>query len=170
MEYICDHENALCSFDGPCSICSNNKGLSLVLFVFILTIRQCVSFYHCYQDNYCTEGRSTLFNGGRRPADVKFTPRSRSPGPGSRGPTSPTSPHPRFSTLSLEPPVWRQEGCRSPSHPLPLPPGSPTSPSSVLSPRMTITHEIPNSNVSKWKRGKLLGQGTFGNVYMGFNR
>ncbi|XP_031401194.1 mitogen-activated protein kinase kinase kinase 3-like isoform X2 [Punica granatum] len=94
--------------------------------------------------------------------------RSRSPGPGSRGPTSPTSPHSRFCNMSLESPKWWQEECRSSSHPLPLPPGSPTSPSSVLSPRMPSL-ENPNSNVSKWKRGKLLGQGTFGNVYIGFN-
>ncbi|XP_057973915.1 mitogen-activated protein kinase kinase kinase 3-like [Malania oleifera] len=43
----------------------------------------------------------------------------------------------------------------SPCHPLPLPPGSPTIPSQCLE--------------SKWKKGRLLGRGTFGHVYSGFN-
>ncbi|KAK4780314.1 hypothetical protein SAY87_016420 [Trapa incisa] len=102
----------------------------------------------------------------RRLADLKFAPRSRSPGPGSRGPTSPTSPHPQFSTVNLGSPAWRQEEGRSPSHPLPLPPGSPSS--SALNPRI-IHLESPHTKASKWKRGKLLGQGTFGTVYTGFN-
>ncbi|XP_031108349.1 mitogen-activated protein kinase kinase kinase 3-like [Ipomoea triloba] len=40
-----------------------------------------------------------------------------------------------------------------PRHPLPLPPTSPT----------TTCHD------SKWKKGRLLGRGTFGHVYAGFN-
>nr|GLL47960.1 mitogen-activated protein kinase kinase kinase 3-like protein [Ipomoea trifida] len=42
-----------------------------------------------------------------------------------------------------------------PRHPLPLPPTSPTK---------TCHHD------SKWKKGRLLGRGTFGHVYAGFNR
>lgn len=41
-----------------------------------------------------------------------------------------------------------------PRHPLPLPPTSPTK-----------THHDSN-----WKKGRLLGRGTFGHVYAGFNR
>ncbi|KAK4781005.1 hypothetical protein SAY87_017111 [Trapa incisa] len=100
----------------------------------------------------------------QRPFDIQ---RSRSPGPATRGPTSPRSPHTKYPTMNLESPVWRQEDSRCPC-PLPLPPGSPTSPSSVLSPR-TLVPESPNSKLLKWKRGKLLGHGTFGNVYVGFN-
>ncbi|XVE60205.1 hypothetical protein DITRI_Ditri05aG0109100 [Diplodiscus trichospermus] len=51
---------------------------------------------------------------------------------------------------SLETPTEKH-----PCHPLPLPPGSPTRPS--------------KSSPSKWKRGKLIGRGTFGHVYAGFN-
>ncbi|XWS25032.1 hypothetical protein CRYUN_Cryun27aG0036000 [Craigia yunnanensis] len=51
---------------------------------------------------------------------------------------------------SLESPTEKH-----PCHPLPLPPGSPTRPS--------------KSSPSKWKKGKLLGRGTFGHVYVGFN-
>jgi hypothetical protein len=54
---------------------------------------------------------------------------------------------------------------------LPLPPGSPTSPSSALSnTRPNGPFENPIPNLSKWKKGKLLGRGTFGHVYLGFNR
>jgi len=98
--------------------------------------------------------------------------RPKSPGPGSRGPTSPTSPlHPRLNVLSLDSPTGRQEDGRSECHPLPLPPGSPTSSSSL--PNNTRPNgqiEISTTNRGRWKRGKLLGRGTFGHVYLGFNR
>ncbi|XWS15214.1 hypothetical protein CRYUN_Cryun35bG0075300 [Craigia yunnanensis] len=51
---------------------------------------------------------------------------------------------------SLESPTEKH-----PCHPLPLPPGSPIRPS--------------KNSPSKWKKGKLLGRGTFGHVYAGFN-
>jgi len=106
--------------------------------------------------------------------EVRFNVRSKSPGPGSRGPTSPTSPlHPRLHALSLDSPTGKQDEGRSECHPLPLPPGSPTSPSSVLSNSITRPNgvlESATSNVSKWRKGKLLGRGTFGHVYLGFNR
>ncbi|KAL5145935.1 Mitogen-activated protein kinase kinase kinase 3 [Glycine soja] len=107
-------------------------------------------------------------NASRGQGDTKFYARSKSPGPGSRGPTSPTSPlHPKLHVLSLDSPTGRQEGeC----HPLPLPPGSPTSPSSSLpSTRANGMTEHTTGNLSKWKKGKLLGRGTFGHVYLGFN-
>ncbi|KDP43067.1 hypothetical protein JCGZ_25253 [Jatropha curcas] len=49
----------------------------------------------------------------------------------------------------------KQENWRHPCHPLPLPPGSPVKSSCNLQ--------------STWKKGKLLGRGTFGHVYAGFN-
>ncbi|TKY73834.1 Mitogen-activated protein kinase kinase kinase YODA [Spatholobus suberectus] len=110
-------------------------------------------------------------NGARGQGDMKFNVRSKSPGPGSRGPTSPTSPlHQKLHVLSLDSPTGRQEDGRSECHPLPLPPGSPTSPSSSLSnTRANGMTEHPTGNLSKWKKGKLLGRGTFGHVYLGFN-
>ncbi|KAI5384179.1 mitogen-activated protein kinase kinase kinase 3 [Lathyrus oleraceus] len=103
--------------------------------------------------------------------EVKFNVRSRSPGPASRGPTSPTSPlHPRLQALSLDSPTGKQDDGRSQCHPLPLPPGSPTSPSSALcNTRSSGPFENTTPNLSKWKKGKLLGRGTFGHVYLGFN-
>ncbi|XVF58781.1 hypothetical protein PTKIN_Ptkin07bG0094200 [Pterospermum kingtungense] len=86
----------------------------------------------------------------RGQGEVRMNMRPRSPGPGSRGATSPTSPlHHRLCGVSVE----------SQCHKLPLPPGSPTSPSALPSTR----------TLSKWRRGRLLGRGTFGHVYLGFN-
>ena len=103
----------------------------------------------------------------RGQSDIKLNARSKSPGPGSRGPTSPTSPlHPRLHFPSLDSPTGKQDDGRSQGHPLPLPPGSPTSPSALSNTRTIGVVE----NLSKWKKGKLLGRGTFGHVYLGFNR
>ncbi|GAU10017.1 hypothetical protein TSUD_288070, partial [Trifolium subterraneum] len=66
--------------------------------------------------------------------------------------------------------MGKKDDGRSQCHPLPLPPGSPTSPSSALSntrPNGPFENSVPN--LSKWKKGKLLGRGTFGHVYLGFN-
>ncbi|XP_004503937.1 mitogen-activated protein kinase kinase kinase 3-like [Cicer arietinum] len=104
--------------------------------------------------------------------EVKFNVRSKSPGPGSRGPTSPTSPlHSRLHALSLDSPTGKQDDGKSQCHPLPLPPGSPTSPSSsaLSNTRPNGPFENTLTNLSKWKKGKLLGRGTFGHVYLGFN-
>lgn len=91
-------------------------------------------------------------------------------GLGSGRTTTNTSPlHPRLSGLNLESPGRVEDG-KSECHRLPLPPGSPTSPSALPTPRTCLTTEGSNSNLSKWKKGKLLGRGTFGHVYVGFNR
>ncbi|XP_072969741.1 mitogen-activated protein kinase kinase kinase 3-like isoform X2 [Typha angustifolia] len=69
---------------------------------------------------------------------------------------SPTSPvHSRTFILSPGSPIQKQESMRSLPHPLPLPPSSPSSSSRSLQ--------------SQWRKGKLLGRGTFGHVYLGFN-
>lgn len=104
-------------------------------------------------------------------ADLKFHARSRSPNPGSRAPTSPTSPlHPLFSGMSVESPTGKLEDGKSQCHRLPLPPGSPTSPSALANSRTGSVMENPTCTISKWKKGKLLGRGSFGQVYVGFNR
>ncbi|XP_027078515.1 mitogen-activated protein kinase kinase kinase 3-like [Coffea arabica] len=93
-----------------------------------------------------------------------------SPGPASRGGTTTTSPlHPRLSGLSLDSPTGRLEDGRGECHRLPLPPGSPTSPSALPMPRTSGVTECSSNNLSKWKKGRLLGRGTFGHVYVGFN-
>ncbi|GAB2283144.1 Mitogen-activated protein kinase kinase kinase 3 [Dionaea muscipula] len=106
--------------------------------------------------------------------------RSRSPGPRSRAATTPTSPlHPRLAGMNQDSPTGRQEDGRSQGHPLPLPPSSPTG-SSSLHRRASFTVESSSTGTgsgtgtgtgtsSKWMKGELLGRGSFGHVYKGFN-
>lgn len=99
-----------------------------------------------------------------------FSGRAKSPGPGSRGATASTSPiHPRLTGMSSESPTGRQEEGRSQGHPLPLPPSSPSSPPSLANGRAGLFPENTPTSLSKWKKGRLLGRGTFGHVYLGFN-
>ncbi|KAL3528077.1 hypothetical protein ACH5RR_012733 [Cinchona calisaya] len=105
----------------------------------------------------------------RGQGDTKLSPLP-SPGPASRGGTTTTSPlHPRLAGLSLDSPTGRLEDVKSECHQLPLPPGSPTSPSALPTPRTSGVMESSCNNLSKWKKGRLLGRGTFGHVYVGFN-
>ncbi|KAF7142748.1 hypothetical protein RHSIM_Rhsim05G0024600 [Rhododendron simsii] len=95
---------------------------------------------------------------------------ARNPGPGSRGTTTTTSPlHPRFSGSNLESPTGKQEDEKGECHRLPLPPGSPTSPSTLPTTRTCMVIESTQSNFSRWRKGRLLGRGTFGHVYLGFD-
>ncbi|XP_010547897.1 PREDICTED: mitogen-activated protein kinase kinase kinase YODA-like isoform X3 [Tarenaya hassleriana] len=93
--------------------------------------------------------------------DLKFNiAPPRSPGRCSPRPTSPL--HYPSSGVILDSPAE--------CHPLPLPPSSPTSPSAVHGSRTGGGSETSSPHsVSKWKKGKLLGRGTFGQVYQGFN-
>ncbi|CAA0834360.1 Mitogen-activated protein kinase kinase kinase YODA [Striga hermonthica] len=97
------------------------------------------------------------------------SPRMTSPGPSSRIQSGAVTPlHPRVG-----------DDGKQKSHRLPLPPvtissSSPfshsnsaaTSPSVPRSPGRAENLVIPGS---RWKKGKLLGRGTFGHVYVGFN-
>ncbi|CAH8354340.1 unnamed protein product [Eruca vesicaria subsp. sativa] len=96
--------------------------------------------------------------------------------------TKSTSPlHNRFSGMTLESSTGRYDDGRfSEYHPLPLPPASPTSPSVVLPCSPTSPSAVQGSwvvggsessplGVSKWKKGRFIGSGTFGKVYQGFN-
>lgn len=59
------------------------------------------------------------------------------------------------------------------AHPLPLPPGALSPPkSSVTSAIMPHIMEKPSASPKKsqWQKGKLIGRGTFGSVYIGTNR
>ncbi|XP_050388079.1 mitogen-activated protein kinase kinase kinase 3 [Argentina anserina] len=111
------------------------------------------------------------FGAFRVNGEAKFGARPRSPGPGSRGPTSPTSPlHARLGGMSLESPNGKPDDGKSVCHPLPRPPGSPTSPTTSLPSRTgSGVNESIACALSKWKKGRLLGRGTFGHVYVGFN-
>ncbi|KAF5768095.1 putative mitogen-activated protein kinase kinase kinase STE-STE11 family [Helianthus annuus] len=104
--------------------------------------------------------------------DTKLSPQPRSPGPGSRVGTAATSPlHQRLACTSLDSPNRKLDDGKNAAHPLPLPPGSPTSSSSPLnccSPT-SPSSVLMSCQPSKWKKGRLLGRGTFGHVYLGFN-
>lgn len=105
----------------------------------------------------------------RGQGDAKLSPLP-SPGPGSRSGTTTTSPlHPRLAGLILESPSGRLEDGKGECHRLPLPP-SPSSPPTLPTPRTSGVLECSSNNLSKWKKGRLLGRGTFGHVYVGFNR
>ncbi|KAL3812990.1 hypothetical protein ACJIZ3_014258 [Penstemon smallii] len=97
--------------------------------------------------------------------DNRLSLTMRSPNRGSRTATSPL--RARLSGISLDSSTG--DG-RSECHRLPLPPGSPSSPSSLLTPRSpSSASEGSTCNSSKWRKGRLLGRGTFGHVYLGFN-
>uniref|UniRef100_A0A2P2LK91 mitogen-activated protein kinase kinase kinase n=1 Tax=Rhizophora mucronata TaxID=61149 RepID=A0A2P2LK91_RHIMU len=109
------------------------------------------------------------------------SPRMTSPGPGSRIHSGTVSPlHPRAVGTAPESPTSWPDDVKQQSHRLPLPPiaisntcpfspaySAATSPSLPRSPNRA---EYPTSPGSRWKKGRLLGRGSFGDVYVGFNR
>lgn len=110
------------------------------------------------------------------------SPRMISPGPSSRIHSGAVTPlHPRAGGAAAESPTSRPDNGKHQSHRLPLPPiaianispFSPTYSSSTTPtpsvPRSPGRAENPTSPGSRWKKGRLLGRGTFGHVYLGFN-
>ncbi|XP_070053292.1 mitogen-activated protein kinase kinase kinase YODA-like [Nicotiana tomentosiformis] len=108
------------------------------------------------------------------------SPRMTSPGPSSRihsGAVTPIHPRAVGGASELQS-SWPDDG-KPQSHPLPLPPliisnSSPFSHSNSVAtspsvPRSPGRAENLASPGSRWKKGKLLGRGTFGHVYVGFN-
>ncbi|XP_020587613.1 mitogen-activated protein kinase kinase kinase YODA isoform X2 [Phalaenopsis equestris] len=110
------------------------------------------------------------------------SPRMTSPGPSSRIHSGAVSPlHPRAGGTAPESPTSRPEEAKKQSHRLPLPPinisnSSPFSPTNMQMqsctssiPKSPGRTDNPPSPGSRWKKGKLIGRGTFGHVYVGFN-
>lgn len=109
------------------------------------------------------------------------SPRITSAGPSSRIHSGAVTPiHPRSAGTATETHTsWHDDG-KQQSHRLPLPPvttsiSSPFSHSTSAAtspsvPRSPGGAENPVNPGSRWKKGKLLGRGTFGHVYVGFNR
>ncbi|PKA55005.1 Mitogen-activated protein kinase kinase kinase YODA [Apostasia shenzhenica] len=109
------------------------------------------------------------------------SPRMTSPGPSSRIHSGAVSPlHPRAGSATPESPSNRHDEGKKQSHRLPLPPIttniSPFSPTNMQMhsgtssvPRSPGRIDNPPSPGSRWKKGKLIGRGTFGHVYVGFN-
>ena len=109
------------------------------------------------------------------------SPRMTSPGPNSRIHSGSVSPlHTRAAGTAPESPTPRADEGRQKSHRLPVPPIKvsncspfPSTNSTSNSPRSiprSPGRVDPISPGSRWKKGKLIGQGTFGHVYVGFNR
>lgn len=106
------------------------------------------------------------------------SPRMTSPGPSSRIHSGAVTPlHPRAGGATTETPANWPDDVKQQSHRLPLPPTnsahfSPSSSTATTSPsvpRSPGRAENPTSPGSRWKKGRLLGRGTFGHVYVGFN-
>ncbi|KAM0929301.1 hypothetical protein ACQ4PT_001727 [Festuca glaucescens] len=109
------------------------------------------------------------------------SPRMTSPGPSSRVHSGSVSPlHTRSGGMAPGSPTSQNDGGKKKqTHRLPLPPlsisnssyfpnkSTPASPISV--PHSPGRTETPPSPGSRWKKGKLIGRGTFGHVYVGFN-
>ncbi|XP_073293692.1 mitogen-activated protein kinase kinase kinase 3-like [Primulina huaijiensis] len=100
-----------------------------------------------------------------------LSPLSRSPGRGSWCIMAVTSPfHARINGINLDSSNGRLEDVKGECHRLPLPPGTPNCPSALPTPpRSPGIPESSGSSSSKWRKGRLLGRGTFGHVYLGFN-
>ncbi|XP_076886738.1 mitogen-activated protein kinase kinase kinase YODA-like isoform X2 [Bidens hawaiensis] len=108
------------------------------------------------------------------------SPKMTSPGPSSRIHSGAVTPlHPRAGGAAIESQNNRTEDVKQKSHRLPLPPvtisnslpfsqsnSAATSPSVPRSPGRPDNLPSPGS---RWKKGKLLGRGSFGHVYVGFN-
>ncbi|KAG2724520.1 hypothetical protein I3843_01G020400 [Carya illinoinensis] len=94
------------------------------------------------------------------------SPRARSPLQNTKSPSVPTSP--------LHSTARRESNGTVNVHPLPLPPGAANSSSSVPTPQPISTPPISKSESvprnSQWQKGKLIGRGTFGSVYVATHR
>lgn len=108
------------------------------------------------------------------------SPRMTSPGPSSRIHSGTVTPlHPRARSTASESPKIHPDDGKQQSHRLPLPPiainnSCPFSPAysaatTPSAPRSPSRAENLMSPGSRWKKGQLLGRGTFGHVYLGFN-
>ncbi|KAM0855682.1 hypothetical protein ACQ4PT_049619 [Festuca glaucescens] len=136
---------------------------------------------HSHSDDPSTSEASSH---GRVWSEDIFDPRTGSPSPGRKGHNfAMSNAHAREFGFSPRSPLKTINCMRSPPHPLPLPPApgacSPLPPSptacSPLPPSPTACSPLPSSptsclqSQSQWRKGKLLGSGTFGQVYLGFN-
>ncbi|KAH8503414.1 hypothetical protein H0E87_014622 [Populus deltoides] len=96
------------------------------------------------------------------------SPSNISPRRRARSPTGPLSP--LTSRSSIESSAARRESnANFEVHPLPLPPGAAVPSPSVPVPIALHKPEFPSMK-SQWQKGKLIGRGTFGSVYVASNR
>ncbi|URE16809.1 hypothetical protein MUK42_11055 [Musa troglodytarum] len=96
------------------------------------------------------------------------SPTTRSPILRSRNPTAPSSPlHAKMFPENSA--AWHGNGGNVNVHPLPLPPGATPCSQSAFAHQSAAKAEA-SLKANQWKKGKLIGSGTFGNVYEATNR
>ncbi|XP_042494667.1 mitogen-activated protein kinase kinase kinase 5 isoform X2 [Macadamia integrifolia] len=97
-----------------------------------------------------------------------YSPTVRSPGLNPRSSSGAASPlHPKQSAESSS--AWHESNGHVTVHPLPLPPGAtPTSQPAFV--HQSTPKPETSSMTSQWQKGKLIGRGTFGSVYVAANR
>ncbi|KAL5215352.1 hypothetical protein ABZP36_004504 [Zizania latifolia] len=141
---------------------------------------------HLHSDDPSTS-EASCSRGRMLPEDF-LGPRTRSLSPGPKGHSfAVNNANSREFGFSPRSPATMRDGLKSPPHPLPHPLPHPPSPSaysplppspsaySPLPPSPPAYSSLPLSPTtcsqyeSQWKKGKLLGSGTFGQVYLGFN-
>ncbi|KAJ4967164.1 hypothetical protein NE237_019013 [Protea cynaroides] len=97
-----------------------------------------------------------------------YSPTIMSPGLNPRNPSGAASPllHKQSAESSS---AWHESNGHVTVHPLPLPPGATTT-SQPASVHQATSKPETSSMISQWKKGKLIGRGTFGSVYVATNR
>ena len=104
-------------------------------------------------DRSLLQSPTNMRNTGAKPKNPNFNP--------------PPSPLPsKFGDTANS---WRDSGGIASVHPLPLPPKA-VMPVQALSSRQSVPKNEVVPMASMWQKGKLIGSGTFGNVYVGTNR
>lgn len=94
------------------------------------------------------------------------SPRMRTSGP--KSPSGTASPmHPKMSPENSA--AWHDNNGIATVHPLPLPPGAAVPPQPALVHQPTAKPEA-SPMISQWQKTKLIGSGTFGNVYVASNK
>ncbi|KAI0501524.1 hypothetical protein KFK09_016469 [Dendrobium nobile] len=97
-----------------------------------------------------------------------YSPTIRSPILKSKNPSAPQSPlHPKIYSENSS--TWLDNNMNLNVHPLPLPPGPAVLPQPNFSQQNANKNESA-SMTSQWQKQKLIGSGTFGNVYTATNR
>ncbi|XP_052196187.1 mitogen-activated protein kinase kinase kinase 5 isoform X2 [Diospyros lotus] len=116
--------------------------------------------------SYQLSPKKTAFSVGSSPL---HSPRL-SPSRGTKSPNGPSSPTAKRPSIEI-PVAWRDSNhnTQGNGHPLPLPPGFniPVHPTSA--PQVTAKPDLMPKK-SQWQKGKLIGRGTFGSVYVATNR
>ncbi|XP_043689572.1 mitogen-activated protein kinase kinase kinase 5-like isoform X2 [Telopea speciosissima] len=97
-----------------------------------------------------------------------YSPTITGPGLNARSPSGAASPilHKQSAESSS---AWHESNGHVTVHPLPLPPGATITPQQAFVHQATSKPET-SSMTSQWQKGKLIGRGTFGSVYVATNR